>query len=745
MKKQPNHISIKLLPGLLLLFCISCQDLTDHEKFRRPDWLPGKLYTTVAAQENLSMFAECLVLTGLDTILNVSGAWSVFAPTNEAMEQYLMENQYSGFSDILPEELRRIIKFHIIQNPWTSEQLQSLGAYGWRTADDGNSFSYAFKRQTILKNPDEKYWIKRKNRKEMIVIDSIVSDGYKRVFVESRKYVPIFYDEFMEVNGLTSDDYNFYFNRIYERGNGYYAGARILEADIFAENGFVHIIDKVVTPLLNAKEILERELPGETYKLFLEMVYWYYPSFEYNLAATNNQPAIRRGGDADTLWDLNYSDLPFVLHRERTGYEGNNANETQVIHNGMFIPTDNAFREFVDGTLTAKSGLPHWSDFKALPADIISILLPRHFRGNAIYPSSNSYRDIFFAEGRFRQNEGDIIRKEFGSNCTFIGLDAYIPDKVFTSVTGPVFLRPAYSSFRLALQYTGLHDLLANHGGDLCFFPISDYALGTDTTMVLNWTNRENNVYNFVEYNRDMRVMEVLDRNTIRSRILNHVGTSLPDGSANKEFIRTLGDNYIIWNNSDNTVRGSLPSTLGFNGKILRTCYPALMDGPSSNGRSYSVDYWFNNSNNSLQTVLWRYTKFFSLLTKAELFNQGSYNLSFIDNSKNYTVFVPSDEALTDFQADTLSIDDLKKFLKHHFLSGSIIFTDNKKPSGEYATASGTILDIRTDPDMIEILDSAGNTYISIPEQENSTNIMVSVSSKVTSVVHEIDKVLIPW
>jgi uncharacterized surface protein with fasciclin (FAS1) repeats len=735
--------TLQLLLGIILFLMLGCEEYSQHEKYKRPDWLPGKLYTTVKAQENLTMFAECLQLAGLDTILDVSGSFTVFAPTDEAMTQYLVANQYPSISDIPLSELERITEFHIIQNPWTLEQLQSLSIYGWRAGDDSNSNSYAYKRQTILKNPIEKYWVREKKNKEMIVADSTVADRYKRVFVESRKYVPIFYDGYLDINGLTSEDYSFYFDRAYDRGNVYYAGARIIQSDIFAENGFVHIIDRVVSPMLNAKELLDSEMPGESYKLFQDMVYWYYPSFEPNIAATNNQPEIRFGGVVDTLWDLNYPDLAFSIQKESTGEEGPYVNETLVRHNGLFVPTDDAFVDFIDGILTVKSGFPHWPDEKSLPQDIVRIIIPPHLKPAPIYPSTSLYQDIFREEGGIQLNEADIIRKDFGSNCTFIGLNRYIPDRVFTSVTGPVFLRPAYSLFRRALQYSGIQDVIADHSGELCFFPISDFALIPDSSLMLNWIDAEEDRYNFMEYNRERHSIETLSSRTLSGRILNHVGTSLPDGSANKEFIPTLGGNYIIWNHSDNTVQGTLPSTVGYNGQIVTICYPVQLDEPSDNGEVWSVRYWFNFRNVNMRTVLSGYSMFFGLLVKAGLFDPYSSNSSFYDRNENYTVFVPSDEALTSYQADTLSLEALGDFLKNHFIRGTLIFTDHKQPSGFYHTESGGILDIRTGPDIIEILDNSGNPYVVIPENGSSTNIMVSERSEVSSVVHEIDQVLL--
>lgn len=580
--------------AITLSFLTGCEKLSQQDIYQRPDWLPGKLYTTVSAQENLSMFADCIKLTGLDSILDVSGIWSVFAPTNAAMQQYLTENQYASISDIPLDELERITEFHIVQNPWSLEQLQTLGYDGWITDEDEEEKSYALKRQTILKNPVEKYWVKKNHRsEEMIVMDSLASDFYKRVFVQSRKYVPIFYDDYMDANGLTSDDFSFYFDRAYERGNVYYAGAKVLHADIFAENGFVHVIDKVVDPMLNAKEILETENPGESYKLFLEMVYWYYPDFDANMPATYNQPSVRQGGLVDTLWDLSFSNPVFAIHQELIGAKGPDFNETLIRHNGLVAPVDEAFREFVDGVLTANSGFPHWGDAQSLPDDVVEIIMDRHFDFSPMYPSNKFYKRIFRWNNGFRQKEEDIIRKNFGSNCTFIGLSSYNPDQVFTSVTGPVFCRPAYSVFRKALLYTGTYDDIAYHDGELYFFALSNGTMAQDSSLIINWIDRDADVYNFLRLNTRTEKLEVIGRNTLKNIILNQVGVQVPNGDPNKRSFQTLGGEYITWDLSKNTVWGDLPCRIWNTGEIV-DCIPVPFGEPTDNGKAYSVKYWFS-------------------------------------------------------------------------------------------------------------------------------------------------------
>ena len=567
-----------------------CEKFAEQDKFKRPDWLPGKLYTTVMAQENLGLFGECLRLSGLDSIIDVSGSWTVFAPNDEAFKQFLLENNYSKISDIPFVKLEKIAKFHIIQNPWSLDQLQNLSIYGWRTSDNSNKNNYAYKRQTILKVPEDKYWIKRMNSKEMIVSDSMYSESYKKVFVRSRKYAPIFYDKYMDVNGITSNDFRFYFDRDYEHGNVYYAGAKIIQSDIFAENGFVHIIDKVVDPMRNAKEILEQEVQGESYKSFLDMVYWYYPDFEANMGATMKQPEIRLGGTVDTLWDLSYSALKFNLHEEIIG----NTSYTLVLHNGLYAPTDNAFVDFIDNILTLKSGYPHWTDEKSLPMDIVDLIIPKHFFNSLIYPSTTQYQNIFESSGNNRLTGSNIIRKEFGSNCTFIGVDKYIPDKVFTSVTAPVFLRPSYTIFRKAMIFADLSETISNYNGELYFFPIPDYALNADSSLLLNWIDIDNNNYYFSELNRWSLKIETLNHGALRNRILNQVGTLIQNNNPDKIIIRTLTGKTITWDLTNNTIKGTRASTIGYNGRVQVTNTPASLDEPTDNGKAWSVRYWFN-------------------------------------------------------------------------------------------------------------------------------------------------------
>jgi len=584
-----KYQAVFLLFGMFYLLLAGCDTMNNRDKYQRPDWLPGKLYTSLALQPKLSLFAECLRITGLDTIIDVSGSWTVFAPTDEAVRQYLAENNYATLSDIPKAKLERMVKFHIIQNSWSLEQLKTLGINGWRIKEDANTNSYAYKHETILQNANQKYWVKKGFRQQMIVPDSAMANNYKMVYTSSRKYVPIFYDKYFSVNGLNSNDYQYYFNRPFEAGNVYYADAKIIQNDIFAENGFVHIIDKVTTPMLNAQELLGGEIPGESYQVFLDFINWYYADFEPNMVATNQQPTIKLGGIADTLFDMNYGALAFNIQKERFDV----VNQTLVKHNGLIAPADETFSKFINNILTSSSGFPHWKDFKSLPRDVVDIILGPLVKSTPFYPSKSQYRRAFKEENRYRQKEDDITRKYFGSNCTFIGLDNYTPDKAFTSVTGPVFCRPFFSMFRQAMVTSGAHDIIATHKGPLLFFPITDFTLSADSSLMMRWNEWSKN-YSFLTYNRYEHQIQSLSNKTLSTMILNQVGISAGIGADNKEIIKTLGGNTLTWDHANNTIKGTFPSTFGYKGKEIVTIYPVPLGEPADNGKSLTVQAWFN-------------------------------------------------------------------------------------------------------------------------------------------------------
>jgi uncharacterized surface protein with fasciclin (FAS1) repeats len=763
-----TRIKQLLFTALIILSSIGCQDKLElSDKYARPDWLAGKLYTQILTQPDLSTFAQCVVLTGYDTIINTSGSYTVFAPSNEAFTQYLQNHGYNDIHSIPLSDLTQLVKYHIVQNPWSTDQLRSLDVYGWIDSTDiNNDEPRGYKRETLLREKDTKYGVKQNENKLLVIVDTLQSNWYRRQATDSRKYAPIFYKEFFEIYDLKPSDYSFYFGRTFNPQSMYFAGGEIITPNLAAENGFVHIIDQVIEPLKNAYQILETKKQDISYSKFLDLVNTF-PQFDYNNTRTIAQPGADQGLAVDSLFDITYPQLAFNLSNERTkapsGTIGLPANITIRYQHGMIAPTNQAFDAFINEYI---SGSNHWGSLTNAPIHIKRMIANSQLSVYDIYPSD-------FTRG-IRTGENDLIyldpstvvQKEFGSNCTFIGVNKMIVPKAFEGVTGPIYLQPGYSITMFAIEKSGLLPALKKSTNKYLLYAESDQNLRSDSSLLYTINQRTlEKVYSAYVLTRQAPARGyALTTNDLRTLVLNHIGIEMPKGIARKEFIQNLAGNYIVINNETGEVSGTSPTKIGFRGQFETSVIPVQIGPDAINGKTFEISNWFNFSANNLYSIISsRYPKFQGLLLKAGLANDKEFRYIFLSENDNYTVFAPTDAALDAYNTDTLTTDELKKFLMLHFVQGELIFTDGNKPARYYETTrvdekSTTYSTIYTkifiDPgyDQIHILDNSGGDYIMVPESSTSniiagkktgadTDIIPNAVSN--GVVHEIDKVLL--
>ena len=203
---------------------------------------------------------------------------------------------------------------------------------------------------------------------ELIIVDTLYTSWYRKQYTDSRKYAPVFFNEYFSIYDLNpATDYTFYFDRPFDNpADIYFANGRITTSNIFAENGFIHIIDRVVEPLKNAFQILNTST-DHSYKKFLNLVNTF-PSFVFNEDRTNDQPGAAQGEVVDSLFDITYPELTFDITSEKTkapsGTTGLPGNVSIRYHHGLIAPTDAAFDEFVAEYL---AGPGKWGNIAEAP------------------------------------------------------------------------------------------------------------------------------------------------------------------------------------------------------------------------------------------------------------------------------------------------------------------------------------------------------------------------------------------
>lgn len=769
MNRAKINFRIKpVLPFLAVWLVFSgCQDEMYQDKYERPAWLAGKVYTQVKAQPELSTFTECIELTGYDTIIDVSGSYTVFGPSDDAFDKWLSENQYNSVEDVPIDYLEKLVSYHLVQNPWSKIQLRTVDVYGWiDTLDESNNKPRGFKRETFLKNKERFYPIKKVDEMQFIIVDEQESEFQRKVITDSRKFAPFFYKEYFNIYDLNSSDYEFYFDRPFDGGGDlYFVNAKIVSDEIKAENGFVYIIDEVVDPLQNAYQILENEDDNFEYSEFLELLNLF-PDFEYNDEKTKEQPGANLGLVVDSLFDLTYPEITFNISNEKTeppsGTFGLPENVSIRYHHGMLAPTNEAFNQLINDYINAPGG---WGTLERSPLNIKRIIANAHMSVNPVYPSDLE-RGFYNGENDLIQvNIEDVVQKEYGSNCTFIGLGNPIVPNAFSSVTGPVYLQSGFSRCMYAIEQSGLLPALKRNNKTYVLFVESDFNVREDSSLLYNEIKEEFSLHRMEEMGAAERYR--LNKNDLRTLLLNHVATELPRGIAKKEFVPNLAGNYIIYNNETGEVSGTDYTTFGYLGTERQPNYPRKISQGAINGETYEIDNWFSFRATDLYTTIQSYyPSFYNLMKRAGLVLEREYRFNFISNNDFYTVFIPSNEALTAANVSALTNSELKQLILNHFIQGHIMFTDGNKDPGYYETmrlkpsnnefSSDFIkIYIEPGPDVITFKANDGSDFTVINESEltnrltgivqetddNSTPVYPSIFNN--AVIHEIDRVLL--
>lgn len=744
MRKTLRHIFFMVITVSLLASCRK-----EIEKYDRPEWLVGKLYSQVMASEDLDSFAICIKEAGFDSIINVSGSFTVFAPTNQAFHEYFQRNsEYNKISDIPFKELEKIVKYHIVQNSWSTTQLISLNSDGWVDPDDPDDKSWGFKRQTVLKEDNRKYWVNT-DRGKYTFVDSLNANFYRIVNTASRKYVPFFWDRFLNISEISGDDYDFYFPSGYSQGRIHFAGSRVISSEIYAENGILYKIDEVVEPLKTAEQILEQDYSGYSYSDFLKMIYSY-AQLSPNMQETMNMPGFEGGSSVDTIFNMTFPDLTFNIRSEMS--DPLSSNNSISLHRGLIAPTNQALDDLFSQEIT---GPGRYSNNDAVPPEILSLIVNSHMRTSPIY-----FKDL--TQG-FKNGEDDIVmidpsdvvQANFASNSTFIGVNKAIIPRAFKSIAGPVYLNPNYSIYRSAIEISGVLPALKRKNQDYAFFVVPDDILNNDSSLIYEVDNP--NQINLESLDRNNIEMVRRNRLDLVNLLFNHICTSSPTGNGRKEFIQNLAGNYVVFDWENGIVTGGTESTYGYQGDSLINITANLLDEPADNGEIYKLNGFLSFASGDMYSILRKYPEFSELLDKANLFDKTYYNVKFINPGETYTVFMPSNTALSNFDASELTDEELIQFIKNHFVRGNIIFTDGKKPDGEYPILSSdgnnsyNKVILKPGIDIIDIMNPDGSLYYRINEKGSSTNVIITEGTEgaaasafaTRGVLHVIDTVLI--
>lgn len=682
------RIPVILLIAAFFVFLWTGCEQEREEYYKRPSWLEPPIYNVLEEKGNFTAYLHCVDKANYKQILSAAGYYTVFAPTDVAFQSFLDAEGLSSVEEVDTLTAKEIVSYSIIQNAYTRERLddyQSTDQEIWLE-------NKAFKRQT-------KYfkgvYDETLDNKTIKVVDQNgvpYEEGSGYVFYyddNNYKHIPYFTNEFMSFKNITAYDYNYFFpDKEFLDFN--VVDAHVIEYDLLAENGIVHVIDKVILPLPNIEELITG---NSQYSLFKEIIDNYL--LEFDLAPASFQERYKEySGITENIYMKVYPLLNYAPNCENfLKYGGGEYYDAQIDGWSIFVPTNDAIERFF-----SEKFLTYYGSLDNMSPDLIADFINAHMFRTIVWPSKfESTYNPFGEEARF-DPESNVIEKRFASNGVFYGVDNIQKSDAFYTVMGEISLNPEYSLMLQAIKNLELNFIIMNNKFNFTVFLISNDEF---ESIGLTYDDDRNS---WVIENTDLGTNPAV----AISRLINlHVvfGNTITDLTTNN-IVETYGGEYIRISNGRVWAAGN---------RFRDNVYQYATDGKeATNGYTYEVKpeplvFSTKNIGDDIKKTFGS-SKFYKYLIKAAEYNNGfvydtvTSTIASVSNTENTTLFIPDDAAIDSAvnagylpaypEIGTFSSDaDLEKvsnFVMYHILPKSIVVPDGVI-SGEHETLYKTI------------------------------------------------------
>jgi uncharacterized surface protein with fasciclin (FAS1) repeats len=413
----------------------SCKKKFD-DYYERPSTLADPIYKQLTDDGKFTNFVSLIDKAGYKETLAAAGYWTIFAPTDSAFTadtEFASFIQSRGFSSVASVDsvtAQMIVQYLLVFNGFKSDRIDDYqSSLGWvpdisfkrRTA----YYTGFYKDTTYAGQPVVAIPSNRNN-------NGVTANSYFVFADNGNKYIPIFTSQYLATVGLSQSDYSYFYPQSTFSGFNV-ANARVTRRDIAAENGIIHVIDKVVTP---AKSIDQYLRSKPEYSLFRSILERFMVLFIKNTDASHRYQVLHGGSD----------DVSVKVYSNLLAYSPNNENYFKLQDNDaqkdgwtMFVPTNDSLNKYINTVV-----LQQYPSIQSLPLSIISDLLNAHMWQSTVWPNKFSSTYNFLGEPARMNNTTDIVDKKILSNGFFYGTKKVNEPNVFSTVYGKAYLDPRY-------------------------------------------------------------------------------------------------------------------------------------------------------------------------------------------------------------------------------------------------------------------------------------------------------------
>lgn len=641
----------KIFIVLSLVSLIGCRkDIIDYDK--EPEWLRGNAYRYLESRENFKMFLQALDLTEYRKLVDGGGLCTVFAPDDEAFTAWLKENGYSSIEEAYaadPEGFRILVGYHLVEQSFSRTMLlnfQQSPAAGVASTGEGLAFKY----KTYAKE-DPVVMFDKATQKEVKV--------YQR-----EKYLPVISTRLYKTRACANYEqtHRYFFPDVNWQGDNdqlYVCNAAVKESGLPTDNGYVNIIDKVVTPRRTLYKALQDKKEADFsdfltfFDRFKNIAYdkkisedYAAPGEKYYLYYHNSAPR--------TTVDLPEIASEWAYHGEDDGARASYIRYLSETYN-CFAFTNDAFAKFYKDFFVGFED----NDYSQIPDMALFYLLKSHADDHQkiILPDQFNEKGLTGQWGEeWKITTKNVLHREFCANGILYGIDSVLRPIVFDIITRPLFQHSRYSivanMFNISNEFTTVVDQEQDH---YTLFIQDDDTLSRKYEMRVNYKNPEFGDED-IEYRKDGKIV-AYSKEAVTEQVQRHIiYNAIRDFKGPAYYSSKLEFSYVFVKND------TLYSQDGTGHVVVGEKYETV------NGVTYEINGRLDGNTTNLVSGLTsraEYLSFFKALQDVKLLvtENAGWKLTFAEGGERYMVFVPND--LSEAPTDSLG---LATWLKYFFV-----------------------------------------------------------------------------
>jgi uncharacterized surface protein with fasciclin (FAS1) repeats len=673
-----------ILVAFLLLF-LSCKK-EYNEFYARPDNLEQPIFQQLSSNGKFKSLTTLIEKAGYKETLSNAGYWTLFAPHDSAFAVYFKEKGLSGADAVDADLARQIVTYCLVYNAFKQERISDYQSnLGW--VEDGS-----FRRRTAAYTGV--YSTTDLQGKTIKAIPSNRNNTGSLFYVDgdnNNKHIPIFETGFMTGKTLTASDYNYFYpNSTYSGFN--VADAKVTDRDIAAENGVVHVVDRVISSLPSIDQFLTN---NPKYSEFKKLIDKFLVQFVFNQAVTNKYKIVS-GTNDDVYTKVYNSNMAFSLNNEN--FLKLQDNDAQADCYSIFVPENAALTKYINEVL-----LEFYPSIEALPVNVIYDFVNAHLWRTAVWPSKfGSSFNGAGEEARFNPAT-DVTERKMLSNGIFYGTNKVQQANVFSSVYGKAYLNPDYSIMTNLLNLD-LKFQISNIRQKYTLFLVNNAAINAagyfvDPTV----SNNVNEQWRYIPPGGGaqltgssalVRLQRILNMHVIPGRDIPEMASNGMGLSYSGEFVAFGSGKVSASGNSD----AKNPSFVTRSEK-------------ASNGSVHFLDRLLTFSELQIGRHIAQlapdknspYWNFYQYLFNSTLFNKSTFEIQQVASGSFYTFFIPDNAAIqeavnagllpgtgsgpvkTPLFNPTLAADKdrVASFIHYHILNKKNVATDGQE-SGSF-------------------------------------------------------------